>query len=156
MSDLFAKRAGKPLWKLLADMSPEELVALVDWRHLTDALGTDEALDLLRARLPGRTDRERHLADVGLRAYTWLGYDDEELRRLCAEAVDRGWSQVRLKVGPWRTTCAAAGSPARYSATSGGGSAFGFVTRCLGNAEADDEEARELGLGQWARQRPAT
>jgi L-fuconate dehydratase len=103
MWDLFAKRSGKPLWKLLVDMTPEELVALVDWRYLTDVLGPDEALDLLRARQSGRTDRERYLAGAGLPAYTtsagWLGYDDAKLRRLCTEAVDRGWSHVKLKVG---------------------------------------------------------
>ena len=101
--DLFAKREGKPLWKLLTDMSPEELVALVDWRYLTDALSPDEALDLLRAKENGRADREEQLIETGLPSYTtsagWLGYDDDKLRRLCQEAVDRGWSHVKLKVG---------------------------------------------------------
>jgi L-fuconate dehydratase len=103
MWDLFAKREGKPLWRLLADMSPEQLVALIDWRYLTDDLTPDEALDLLRAREDTRGERQKHLQEHGLPSYTtsagWLGYDDEKLRRLCQEAVDEGWSHVKLKVG---------------------------------------------------------
>jgi L-fuconate dehydratase len=103
MWDLFAKREGKPLWRLLADMSPRELVALVDWRYLTNVLTPDEALELLREREPGRRDRERRLLEDGLPSYTtsagWLGYDDDKLRRLCHEAVDAGWTHLKLKVG---------------------------------------------------------
>jgi L-fuconate dehydratase len=103
MWDLFAKREGKPLWRLLADMSPEQLVALIDWRYLTDDLTPDEALDLLRAREDTRGERQKHLQEHGLPSYTtsagWLGYDDQKLRRLCQEAVDEGWSHVKLKVG---------------------------------------------------------
>jgi len=103
MWDLFAKRAGKPLWKLLADMTPEEIVALIDWRYLTDALTPEQALDLLRSRAGSKADREERLLADGLPAYTtsagWLGYDDDKLRRLCQEAVDAGWSHVKLKVG---------------------------------------------------------
>jgi L-fuconate dehydratase len=103
MWDLFAKREGKPLWKLLADMTPGEIVALVDWRYLTDALTPDQALELLRSAAADKAEREKHLLDEGLPAYTtsagWLGYDDERLRRLCQEAVDAGWSHVKLKVG---------------------------------------------------------
>lgn len=103
MWDLFAKREGKPLWKLLADMSPEQVVALVDWRYLTDALTPQDALAMLQARAPGRSERERHLLADGLPSYTtsagWLGYDDDKLRRLCQEAVDAGWTHVKLKVG---------------------------------------------------------
>jgi L-fuconate dehydratase len=103
MWDLFAKREGKPLWKLLSDMSPEALVSLVDWRYLTDALTPDEAVDLLRAKQAGRAARARQLAAEGLPSYTtsagWLGYDDDKLRRLCRQAVDEGWTHVKLKVG---------------------------------------------------------
>jgi L-fuconate dehydratase len=103
MWDLFAKREGKPLWKLLVDMTPEEVVALVDWRYLTDALTRDDALALLREREDGRAEREKELLADGLPSYTtsagWLGYDDDKLRRLCQEAVDAGWSHVKLKVG---------------------------------------------------------
>ena len=103
MWDLFAKREGKPLWKLLVDMTPEEVVALVDWRYLTDALTPADALALLREREDGRAEREKELLADGLPSYTtsagWLGYDDDKLRRLCQEAVDAGWSHVKLKVG---------------------------------------------------------
>jgi L-fuconate dehydratase len=103
MWDLYAKREGKPLWRLLADLSPEEIVALVDWRYLTDALTPDAALDLLKDRQAGRAEREQRLLADGLPSYTtsagWLGYDDDKLRRLCQEAVDAGWTHVKLKVG---------------------------------------------------------
>ncbi|KTR09516.1 enolase C-terminal domain-like protein [Curtobacterium luteum] len=101
--DLKAKRAGQPLWALLADMSPEELVALVDFRYLTDAITPDEALALLRRAQPLRAERKRRLEREGYPAYTttpgWLGYDDDKLARLCREAVDEGFTQVKLKVG---------------------------------------------------------
>lgn len=101
--DLKAKRAGLPLWQLLASMSPEELVDLVDFRYLTDALTRAEALELLRAASRGRAGRQARLTETGYPAYTtapgWLGYDDERLRRLCQEAVAEGFSQIKLKVG---------------------------------------------------------
>jgi L-fuconate dehydratase len=101
--DLKAKRAGQPLWQLLAAMSPEELVDLVDFRYLSDALTRDEALAILRAAEPGRAEREARLLAGGYPAYTttpgWLGYDDEKLARLCAEAVAEGFTQIKLKVG---------------------------------------------------------
>jgi L-fuconate dehydratase len=101
--DLHAKREGKPLWKLLADMEPEEIVALVDFRHLTDALTPDEALALLREARAGAAERQRRLRADGLAAYTtspgWLGYPDEKLRRLVAEALDAGFTDIKLKVG---------------------------------------------------------
>ncbi|WP_348789976.1 enolase C-terminal domain-like protein [Leifsonia sp. NPDC080035] len=101
--DLKAKRAGLPLWQLLAGMTPEELVALVDFRYLSDALTPEEALDLLRAAEPGRAERERELLAHGYPAYTttpgWLGYPDDKLRRLAREAVDDGFQQIKLKVG---------------------------------------------------------
>jgi L-fuconate dehydratase len=101
--DLAAKRAGKPLWKLLADMSPEALVALVDFRYLTDALTPDEALAMLRRAQSGRAERTQRLLEGGYPAYTttpgWLGYSDAKLTRLCKEAVEAGYAQVKLKVG---------------------------------------------------------
>src|SRR3954468_2802973 len=101
--DLAAKRAGKPLWKLLADMRPEELVELVDFRYMTDALTRDEALDILRHAYAGRAEREARLLAGGYPAYTttpgWLGYSDEKLARLCREAVGAGYEQIKLKVG---------------------------------------------------------
>ena len=101
--DLRAKRAGRPLWQLLAALTPEEIVDLVDFRYLTDALTRDEALELLRAAEPGRDEREKQLLDSGYPAYTttpgWLGYDDAKLERLCREAVADGFTQIKLKVG---------------------------------------------------------
>src|SRR5919108_4910612 len=101
--DLYAKREGKPLWKLLVDMAPEEIVALVDFRHLSDALTPAEALALLRERAPGKAGRERELVAGGLPAYTtsagWLGYSEDKLRRLVLEALDDGFMHIKLKVG---------------------------------------------------------
>ncbi|WP_246059823.1 L-fuconate dehydratase [Herbidospora galbida] len=101
--DLKAKRAGKPLWRLLAEMSPEEIVGLVDFRYIGDELTPDEALEILRRAEPGRAERIEKLLETGYPAYTtspgWLGYDDEKLRRLCKEALDDGFKQIKLKVG---------------------------------------------------------
>jgi len=101
--DLTAKAAGKPVWRLLADMSPQEIVDLVDWRYLTDAITPDEALDLLKAAEPGRAERAAHVERVGYPAYTtspgWLGYSDAKLERLAREAVADGYRQIKLKVG---------------------------------------------------------
>ncbi|OJX80738.1 enolase C-terminal domain-like protein [Leifsonia sp. 71-9] len=101
--DLKAKRAGLPLWQLLARMTPEELVALVDFRYLSDALTPEEALGLLRAAEPGRAEREADLIARGYAGYTttpgWLGYSDDKLRRLAREAVAEGFEQIKLKVG---------------------------------------------------------
>ena len=101
--DLAARQAGKPLWKLLADLTPEQLVTQVDFRYLRDALTQDDALDLLRAAAAGRAEREQRLRAEGYPAYTttpgWLGYDDEKLARLCKEAVADGYDLIKLKVG---------------------------------------------------------
>jgi L-fuconate dehydratase len=101
--DLVAKRNGKPLWRYLAEMTPEDLVSLVDFRYLSDALTPSEALAILRRRLVGKEDRIAALEAHGYPAYTsspgWLGYDDAKLERLCREAVEEGFDQVKLKVG---------------------------------------------------------
>ncbi|UWP86717.1 L-fuconate dehydratase [Dactylosporangium fulvum] len=101
--DLKAKRAGLPLWQLLASMTPEDLVDLVDFRYLTDAITPEEALDILRRGAQGREERVRTLLEDGYPAYAtspgWLGYSDEKLTRLCREAVDAGFTQIKLKVG---------------------------------------------------------
>lgn len=101
--DLAAKRAGKPLWQLLADAEPEWLVRQVDFRYLTDALTPEEALELLRRGREGAAERAATLREKGFPAYTtspgWLGYSDEKLTRLAAEAVADGFRQIKLKVG---------------------------------------------------------
>jgi len=101
--DLKAKRAGVPLWQLLSSMPPEEIVDLVDFRYLSDALTPADALRILREAEPGRTERTAELIEHGYPAYTttpgWLGYDDEKLSRLCREAVSEGFAQIKLKVG---------------------------------------------------------
>ena len=103
MWDLYAKREHKPLWKLLADLSPEALVAAVDFRYLTDVLSPDEALELLRRQHAARARREVEMRRDGFPAYTtsagWLGYPDEKVRRLCREATAAGWTHVKMKVG---------------------------------------------------------
>ena len=101
--DLYAKTENKPLWKLLVDMSPEQLVSCIDFRYITDALTPDEALAILRRQTPTKALREDEMYRVGFPAYTtsagWQGYSDEKLRQLCREAIAQGWSHVKLKVG---------------------------------------------------------
>src|SRR3954468_23919358 len=101
--DLAARRAGLPVWELLAGMTPDELVELVDFRYLTDALTPADALDILRAAEPGRAERRERLLAEGYPAYTsspgWLGYSDSKLVRLAKEAVADGFRQIKLKVG---------------------------------------------------------
>ena len=101
--DLWAKREGKPLWKLLADMTPEQLVGCIDFRYITDALTPGEAVEILRGVDPSKAEREREMLQDGFPAYTtsagWLGYDDEKLRRLCREALAEGFTHLKIKVG---------------------------------------------------------
>jgi L-fuconate dehydratase len=101
--DLYAKREGKPLWKLLADLSPEQVVDLVDFRYLTDVLTRDQALEILHRAVPGKQDREQQLLDKGYPAYTtsagWLGYSDEKVARLVGEAITDGFTHLKIKVG---------------------------------------------------------
>ena len=101
--DMAARRAGKPLWRLLSEMTPEQLVDASDLRYLSDALTRDEALALLVELEPTRGQRIAEMAEHGYPCYTtsagWLGYSDDKLRRLCQEAVDAGYRHVKLKVG---------------------------------------------------------
>ena len=101
--DLAAKRAAQPVWQLLAEMSPEDLVTMVDYRYLTDALTPEESLEILRRAEPGRAGRAAMLRSSGYPAYTtspgWLGYSDAKLQRLAGEAVADGFKQIKLKVG---------------------------------------------------------
>ncbi|GAA1120664.1 L-fuconate dehydratase [Kribbella jejuensis] len=101
--DLAARRAGVPLWRLLAEMSPEELVDAADLRYLTDVLTREQAITLLAGRVSGRKQRIQELQTTGYPCYTtsagWLGYSDDKLRALCEEAVAEGYKHVKLKVG---------------------------------------------------------
>lgn len=101
--DLLAKSAGKPVWQLVADMGPEEIADIVDYRYLTDVLTRDEAVAILRKAESGKAQRVETLKNEGYACYTtsagWLGYDDEKLRRLCQEAIDAGFNHVKMKVG---------------------------------------------------------
>lgn len=101
--DLLAKEAGKPVWQLVGEMSPEEIVKLVDFRYLADALTPDEALALLKKAESGKADRIQKLKQEGYPCYTtsagWLGYSDEKLRGLCREAREAGFTHTKFKVG---------------------------------------------------------
>ena len=101
--DLLAKEAGKPVWHLVGEMTPEEIVNIVDFRYLTDVLTRDEALEILRKAEKGKQDRIADLKATGYPCYTtsagWLGYSDDKLRRLCQEAVDAGFNHIKMKVG---------------------------------------------------------
>jgi len=101
--DLWAKSVGKPVWKLLVDMTPEELVSCLDFTYMTDALTPEEAIALLRRRVPGKAEREAQMLADGYPGYTtapgWLGYPEEKMRRLAREAVASGWTHFKQKVG---------------------------------------------------------
>jgi L-fuconate dehydratase len=101
--DLYARQQNKPLWRLLADMSPREIVRLVDFRYIDDAITEAEALALLEAKLAGRESRIAELQRSGYPAYTtsvgWFGFSDEKIRSLCHEALAQGWRHFKLKVG---------------------------------------------------------
>ncbi|MGN6327162.1 L-fuconate dehydratase [Pseudolysinimonas sp.] len=103
MWDLAARVAGVPLWRLLAEMSPEQLVDAADLRYLSDALTRDEAIAILTEKAPTRRQRIAELESTGYPCYTtsagWLGYSDDKLRRLLQEAVDAGYKHIKLKVG---------------------------------------------------------
>ena len=101
--DLVSRRAGKPLWRLLADLSAAELAALADLRYLSDVLTRPEAEAILAALEPTRAQRIAELERIGYPCYTtspgWLGYDDEKLERLCHESIQAGFQHIKLKVG---------------------------------------------------------
>jgi L-fuconate dehydratase len=101
--DLWAKTVAKPLWKLLADLTPEELVRCIDFRYLTDALTPAEAIELLTRLDATKSAREAEMLRDGYPAYTtsagWLGYSDQKIRALCRQAVAEGFHHVKLKVG---------------------------------------------------------
>src|SRR5690606_4850103 len=101
--DLYAKIENKPLWRLLTDMSPEELVSCVDFTYITDVLTAEEALEILKKKEKDKPRRVDYLLKNGYPAYTtsagWLGYADEKIRMLCRAALREGWTQFKMKVG---------------------------------------------------------
>ena len=101
--DLYSKVEGKPLWKLLVDMSPEDLVRSIDFRYITDVLTPQDALKILQINLSTREKRESEILSQGYPAYTtsagWLGYSDQKIESLCRESVDKGWTHFKMKVG---------------------------------------------------------
>jgi L-fuconate dehydratase len=101
--DLWAKREGKPLWRLLADLSPRQIVSAIDFSYITDVLTPEQALELLESRQAGKAERMAQMCRDGYPAYTtstgWLGYPDDKVRRLCREAVAQGWTAFKMKVG---------------------------------------------------------
>jgi L-fuconate dehydratase len=101
--DMAGRRAGKPVWQLIAEMTPEQIVELIDFRYISDALTPAEALTILRAAQAGKADRMATLRTSGYPAYTtspgWLGYSDEKLARLAGQAVADGFRTIKLKVG---------------------------------------------------------
>lgn len=90
------------MWKLVADMSPEEIVKLIDFKYITDAITPAQALELLTERAKDKASREKDILENGLPAYTtsagWLGYDDDLMRKKCQEAIDSGMTHVKMKV----------------------------------------------------------
>ncbi|WP_437398727.1 L-fuconate dehydratase [Flagellimonas lutimaris] len=101
--DLYAKVEEKPLWKLLADMTPEELVSCIDFTYITDAITPNEAMELLKKQEKTKQQRIDYLLKNGYPAYTtsagWLGYSDAKVRRLCREAKEAGFKHLKMKVG---------------------------------------------------------
>ena len=102
--DLWAKTLGKPVWRVVADMSPEEVVRCIDFRYITDALTPEEAIDLLRETQQGKAERiEEAMQNRAVPAYTtsagWLGYSEEKMTRLLQESVADGFRHFKLKVG---------------------------------------------------------
>ena len=101
--DLYAKAERKPVWKLLADMSPKQLVSCIDFRYITDALTADEAFEILDRQARTKAERERELLRIGYPAYTtsvgWMGYSDDKVRNACRTAIADGWTHFKVKVG---------------------------------------------------------
>ncbi len=101
--DMWAKKEGKPVWKLLVDMTPEQLVRCLDFRFVTDALTPEEAICLLRRQASGKAAREVEMRSDGYPGYTtsagWLGYSDEKVRGLAREALAEGWTHFKQKIG---------------------------------------------------------
>ncbi|MEK6478078.1 L-fuconate dehydratase [Catalinimonas sp. 4WD22] len=101
--DLYAKAENKPLWKLICDMSAEELVSCIDFTYLSDVITSEESILMLKEKERGKAERIAYLQEHGYPAYTtsagWLGYSEEKIRTLCREAKEEGWKHIKMKVG---------------------------------------------------------
>ncbi|MCQ3802937.1 MAG: fuconate dehydratase [Acidimicrobiia bacterium] len=101
--DLWARARGLPLWRLLVELDPEDLVKCLALRYLEDVLTPEEAVAMLQRRRRGHEERIRHLAENGYPGYTtsagWLGYSDAQVQHLVEKAIDEGWSAFKIKVG---------------------------------------------------------
>ncbi|CAF0920705.1 unnamed protein product [Rotaria sp. Silwood1] len=101
--DLYAKREGKPLWRLISDFTPEQFLKCIDFRYISDVIKPDEALYMLKELESTKSERIRQLEEQGYQAYImsagWLGYSDEKVRRLCREAINEGFTHIKIKVG---------------------------------------------------------
>jgi L-fuconate dehydratase len=101
--DMYGKHVDQPVWQLIAGMSPKDMVSLIDWRYLSDALSPSEAVERLQERAPTKEARLSEMKDTGYPAYTtsagWLGYSDEKIRSLMRAALADGWTHFKMKVG---------------------------------------------------------
>jgi L-fuconate dehydratase len=101
--DLYARTEGKPLWRLLVDLTPEQLVSAIPFDYIADVLDPQEATEILERQRPSRESRQAEIVAHGYPAYTtsagWLGYSDSEARRLLREARGQGWTHFKMKVG---------------------------------------------------------
>jgi L-fuconate dehydratase len=101
--DLYARSEGKPLWKLLVDLRPDQLVSAIPFQYLSDAMTRADALEILQRLEPTKADREAEMRAHGYPAYTtsagWLGYSDDKIRRLVREGIAKGWTHFKMKVG---------------------------------------------------------
>ncbi|KAH7552346.1 enolase C-terminal domain-like protein [Bipolaris maydis] len=102
--DLWAKSLGKPVWRIVADMTPQQIVDLIDFRYITDALTPAEALEILTKAEVGKKERLQEALDSrAVPAYTtsagWLGYGEDKMRSLLQDTLSKGYRHFKLKVG---------------------------------------------------------
>jgi len=101
--DLYARAENKPVWKLLSDMSPEQIVSCIDFSYIQDVLKPSDALSLLDSQAESKAERVDALLRDGYPAYTtsagWLGYNDDQIRTRCRAAIAEGWRHIKMKVG---------------------------------------------------------
>ena len=101
--DLWGKIEGKPIWQLLSDMTPQDIVSLVDWSYLSDVLTKEKAVEILQKKADTRAERVKDVASNGYPAYVtsagWIAYSDELVRERLLEAMDQGFRMFKMKVG---------------------------------------------------------